>query len=376
MSQVTPAAEGPRYTVRIAGSADGGDRVPDLDPREAFERWMSRLRVDKREATISSYHYQVKLFIEWCEREGITEIGELTGWDLESYETERRGADVELITLNKELGTVKNFLEYAARIELVDDDLPEKVDPPDVEAQADVDETRLPTHRAKALLDYYDEHAYGSRAHALLALTWYTGARLNALRGLDVSHYDPDENLVEFIHQPERDLPLKNGYDGERAVGLPEPESENDVDVGAILDTYIAENRHEVYDEHGNPPLLASELGRPSQTAVRTWSYLATVPCLYMECPHGNDPETCDFLEYSTASKCPSSRSPHQVRTGSITWQLNRGVPIEVVAERVNTSVRVLKRHYDKPTRREALEERRRHHLDRLSFGDSGGERE
>lgn len=71
-------------------------------------------------------------------------------------------------------------------------------------------------------------------------------------------------------------------------------------------------------------------------------------------------------------SKYPSSRSPRQVRTGSITWQLNRGIPIEVVAERVNTSVRMLKRYYDQPTRLEELEERRREHVDELEFGNGG----
>jgi site-specific recombinase XerD len=354
------------YNVDLGASADGGDRVPDLSPREAFERWMSRLRVDKREATISSYHYRVKLFVEWCEREGIETIGEVTGWDIESYETERRGTDVEAVTLNKELGTVQNWLEYCARVELVDENLPAKVDPPDVGAQADIDETRLTTAAAEALFDYYEAEAYGTRDHTLLALAWYTGARLNALRGLSLQHYDRDEALVEFIHQPDRDLPLKNGYDGERAVGLPEA-------VVDVLDAYIAEHRHDVHDDRGDAPLLASQVGRASRNAVRSWCYLATVPCLHMACPHGNDPDTCEYLDYSKSSQCPSSRSPHQVRTGSITWQLNRGIPIEVVAERVNTSVRVLKRHYDKPTRREALEERRRHHLDQLSFGDSGG---
>jgi len=357
------------YTVRIAGTTDGGSRVPDLSPREAFERWMSKLRGDKREATISSYHYQVKLFIEWCEEQAIVEIGDLNGWNIDTYETHRRSQDVEPVTLNKELGTVKNFLDYCARIELVDENLPEKVDPPDVEVQDDVDETRLHATRAKALLDYYAENDYGSRDHALLSLLWFTGARLNAIRGLDLDHYDSSNELVEFLHHRERDLPLKNGPGGERAVGLPR-------EVCDVLDTYIAENRHEKFDEQGRPPLLTSEVGRPSRNSVRSWSYLATVPCLHTDCPHGNEPETCEFLDYTKASQCPSSRSPHQVRTGCITWMLNRGIPIEVVSDRVNTSVRVLKRHYDQPTRREELEERRRHHLDRLDFGDEGGDSE
>jgi hypothetical protein len=101
--------------------------------------------------------------------------------------------------------------------------------------------------------------------------------------------------------------------------------------------------------------------------------YLATQPCLHSDCPHGKERETCEWADYSLGSKCPSSRSPHQVRTGSITWQLHRGLPLKAVAERVNTSVRVLKKHYDHADRREELEERRREHVDRLAFGEGGG---
>lgn len=49
---------------------------------------------------------------------------------------------------------------------------------------------------------------------------------------------------------------------------------------------------------------------------------------------------------------------------------LNRGIPIERVSERVNTSVSVLRRHYDFPTKEEALD-RRREFVDRLSFDDT-----
>ncbi|WP_066417009.1 tyrosine-type recombinase/integrase [Halorubrum aethiopicum] len=355
------------YQIEIGGEADGGDRVPDLTPREAFERWMGRLRASKATSTVTSYHYQLKLFVEWCEEEGIATIGELTGWDIESYETERRNEGVELLSLNKEFRTLRLFLEYCARVELVDDDLPEKVDPPDVPRDAHVDETRLEHGRARMLLDYYDEHDYGSREHALLALAWYVGARLGGIRGLDLDDYDSDDAYLQFIHRPSEKTPLKNGRDGERAVGLPRH-------VCDTLDAYIAEHREEKYDDYGRRPLFTTLNGRMSQNSVRARMYLATQPCLHMECPHGNEREGCDYVDYTHGSKCPSSRSPHQVRTGSITWQLNRGVPIEVVAERVNTSVRVLKRHYDQPTKREELEERRREYVDRLGFGESGGE--
>jgi hypothetical protein len=104
--------------------------------------------------------------------------------------------------------------------------------------------------------------------------------------------------------------------------------------------------------------------------------YLATVPCLHSECPHGNDPETCEFLEYSKASQCPSSRSPHQVRTGAITWMRNRGVPVDVVAARANASVSMIEKHYDKPDYIEEMEKRRRPFLDKLDFDDNEGDSE
>jgi len=361
------------YRIQIAGTPDGGDRVPDLSPREASERWLNKLRVSKAESTVSSYHYRLQHFVRFCESEGVVTIDELTGWDIESYETHRREQGLSPLSLNKELGTLKNFLEYCARVELCDESLPEKVDPPDVPRDDHVDETRLHDDDAKALLQYYrnntDDRVRYSRDHALLALAWYTGARLGGLRSLDVDDYNADEEYVQFTHNPDQETPLKNGRDGERIVGLPGH-------VCEILDGYIATERHEVFDDYGREPLLASQLGRVSKNGLRAWMYLATVPCLHGDCPHGNERPTCDFVDYSQASKCPSSRSPHQVRTGSITWQLNRGVPPQVVADRVNTSVRVIKRHYDQPTKLEEMRERRQDHLDSLDFDGEGGDGE
>lgn len=360
--------DAPSYEIEVAGSTDGGDRVPDLSPREALERWLNKLRVSKRESTVSAYHYRLKHFIEWCEDEPVETTEELTGWDVESYEAHRRQLGIEPITLSNELKTLRAFFEYCARVEIVDEDLPEKVDPPTLEKSDQVNDVRLSTERAKTLLDHYEtSDAYGTRAHVLLALEWYTGARLGALRGLDLEDYNPDEQYLEFRHRPRKDTPLKNGEDGERIVGLPGS-------VCDVVDTYLTKHRLEAFDDYGRKPLLTSQLGRPSTNAVRAWTYLATVPCLHSDFPHGEEPATCEYLDYSKASKCPSSRPPHAVRTGSITWQLNRGIPPERVSERVNTSVEVLLKHYDQPDRLEEMRERRQPYLDRLAFGGEEGD--
>lgn len=360
------------YTATIAPTGDGGGRVPDLSPSEAAARWLDHLRSRRAESTVSSYDYRLRQFIEWCEEESITAMSEVTGWELDEFERYRRGEGIETVSLKNELGTLKNFLEYCAQIEVVSEELPEKVNPPAVSAEDDVDDTKLATEDAKRLFEYYeqsDEDRY-SRAHALLTLAWFGGPpRLGAIRALDLSHYNSEEQYLRYHHRPADDTPLKKQREGERAVGLPE-------EACRVLDGYIKHNRVDVRDDVGRQPLLTSRRGRPSRNAVRGWMYLATVPCLHSACPHGNNPDTCEFLSYSAASKCPSSRSPHQVRTGAITWMRNQGVPAEVVAERANTSVSVIERHYDKPEHVEKMEKRRRPYLDDLRFVDNGGDDE
>lgn len=359
----------PSYEITIAGTTDGGgDRIPDLSPREARDRWLDKLRVSKAESTVSTYHYRLKHFVEWCETERIDSISDVTGWDLESFEAHRRRAGIKVISLNNELGTLEDFLEYCARIELIDESLSEKVNPPDVPPEAESDDTKLAAEDAKRLFTYYQNAPRDrySRDHALLTLAWFAGPPRNgAIRGLDLRDYHADDEYVEYHHRPGEETPLKNGYDGERAVALP-PEA------CAVLDAYIEANRVDIHDDYGRQPLLTSQRGRASTNGIRGWMYLATVPCLHSPCPHGNDPETCNYLKYTTASQCPSSRAPHQVRTGAMTWMRNQGIPAEVIAERANTSVSVIEKHYDKPEFVEEMEKRRRPYLDRLDFDKEG----
>jgi site-specific recombinase XerD len=336
---------------------------PTLSPREAVQRWLDRQRVDKRAATVSAYWYRLKHFIEWTEAEEIDSVAELTGWTLDSYETYRRGAGLEAITLNNELGTLQQFLEYCARVELVDEDLPEKVDVPVVPAQDQVSETRLDETSAERLLTHYRTGGEGAnrRGHAFIELAWYTGARVGALRGLDVDDVDTDRGYIRFRHRPESDTPLKNGQNGERTVTVP-PEAT------AVVERYL-EDRHDVVDDFGRHPLFTTVQGRAATTTLREDCYFGTVPCRYRDCPHGTHPQECEWYRHRSASGCPSSRSPHQIRTGSITWHRTREVPVEIVSERADASPEVIRRHYDQPDSNERIE-RQAPYLSNLRFSD------
>ncbi|ARS89652.1 tyrosine-type recombinase/integrase [Natrarchaeobaculum aegyptiacum] len=335
----------------------------DLTPREAVRRYIDGRRTELTEETASSYYYRLKLFVEWCERNAIDRVSELDGWLLDQYESHRSGVGVAPTTLNNEMDTLQSFVEYLERIEAVDDGLGERVNVPDVRREDRSRETKLDTERAVALIRHYrsTDVLRGTLRHALLETAWHTGARLGGLRSVDLRDFDRGDQTIEFVHRPESGTPLKNKREGERIVGLNEA-------VCETISTYIQNHRFDVHDDHGRQPLFTSREGRPNPNTVRVWMYRATFPCVRTECPHGHDPDGCDYRNHSKASQCPSSRAPHHVRTGSITWHRDRGVPREVTADRVNATQDVIDEYYDKATKRERMESRRRPHLDKLDI--------
>lgn len=337
---------------------------PDLSPREAVEMYLDKRRTDATDWTIQTYHYRLKQFVEWCEREDVEEIGDLDGWAIERFETHRR-ADLSPVSLKGQMMALKQLLDYCENIAAVDDGLADAVDPPNLSHGQESDDTKLATDDALALLQWYRDSTanYGTVEHACLELLWHVGFRLSALRALDLQDYHPDERYLEIRHRPP-ETPLKNKEASERAVALTET-------VADVLDYYVQRERWDKRDEQGRQPLVSCRQGRPTSTTVRSWVYQATQPCLHSPCPHGHERPTCDYVSRDGASKCPSSRSPHQIRTGSITWQLNRGLPVDVVSERADVTPRVLREHYDKALQREEMEERRREYADDLDIEEN-----
>lgn len=113
-------------------------------------------------------------------------------------------------------------------------------------------------------------------------------------------------------------------------------------------------------EDSGREPLLTSKQGRLSPSTTTRILYKYTRPCVYTnECPHNRDIDTCGATGHDTASKCPSSTSPHAARRGAITSWLNDDVPEKVVSDRANVSPDVLEKHYDQRDEQEKMEQRR-----------------
>lgn len=345
------------------------DRVPEeLSVRDAAEMFITRARREFTDATVTAYRLDLRQFVQWCEREGIDQISELVGYDFERYEAER-ATELASTSLENQMGLLKRFIEFCEDIGAVDDDLHETVHVPKAPPSEQSRDERLAVDDAIALLSHFRDHdeRYGTKWHALLEVLWHTGCRLGGLRALDLTDYDREFRVLEFRHRPNQATPLKNKLNGERDVGILE-------EVGAVLDAYIEEHRFDRHDDEGRAPLFTtrSTQGRLSKNAVRGWCYQATQPCWYQPdpCPHDKQRRSCSWTALDQSSKCPSVRSPHAVRTGAITFHQNRGFDPKDTAERVNASLSTIEKHYDKASRREEMETRRRPQLDLLSLDE------
>lgn len=360
-----------------------GEMVP-MVPREGFELWMQRQEMDKAKSTVQSYGYRVEPFIDWLEEHEIENLNDLNGRHLLRYDSQRRSdGDIQKNTLSNQLGTIRKFLEFCIKANAVKPQVASQVDIPNLSKDERINREKLPTVRAKDILEHLDTYQYASRDHVVAALLWETGARLGAIRALDLEdvylteddldrlRYQDDLDIEEsvldeiladielpfiyFRHRPETDTPLKKKGAGERPINISD-------ELGGIIRAYINVNRPEHSDEYGRQALLTSDKAekRLSLSGIRIRTYALTQPCeIGLECPHDRDPEDCKARVHGQESKCPSARSPHKWRTGSITWHRDRGWPPEEIAVKMATSVELVNSVYDQPEKLKRMSNRR-----------------
>ncbi|QSG11308.1 XerD/XerC family integrase [Halapricum desulfuricans] len=351
-----------------------------IAPDEAVDMWLDHQRSTRADSTIQSYGYRLAPFVDWCEEEGIEDLAKLSSRDVFRFESDRRADDLTIATLNNQIGTLKQFLSFAARIEAVDDDLPQKIEvPTSEEFNAFVSEEKLSTSRAEQIREDLDRYARASRRQAMFELLWHTGCRVGGLRSLDLADcYFDSEDLERLRHQPDVDAavldsveppflyfrhrpdaavptPLKNHERSERPVALAD-------DVAARVQEYIDVQRVDRPDGDDRRPLFTTESGehgRVSTSSVRREVYIMTQPCRYGDCPHNREPETCEATAHSYEARCPSSRSPHPIRSGAITRMRDNGWPPEAVGERVDATPETIRLHYDMPDQIRRMQSRR-----------------
>jgi len=281
-------------------------------------------------------------------------MSDLSGMDLHEFRVHRREDDnLKAITLQGQLSTLRQFLRVAASVEAVPENLHEKILLPTVPKADQANEEMLETAQAQAALEYLAQYKYASRVHVELLILWRTSMRRGGLRALDLGDFDPDEPALQVRHRPESDTPLKNGEWSDRDVYLLDR-------VAEVIQDYIDGPRADTVDDHNRAPLLSTKYGRVAVGTIKQDMYRVTRPCMYgVECPHDRDPDECNAANPRQASKCPSSRSPHAIRTGSVTAHLDSGTPKPFLGDRVDMTEDTMEQHYDQAGERERMLRRR-----------------
>jgi len=336
-----------------------------IEPHEAVEMFIDAMQDEHAEATRKTERTRLRAFVEFCDEEMIENLNELSGRDLYKFRIWRRDGHsddrgpVKAVTLKGELATLRRFLRFCANIDAVPIEMYEQVTLPTMKNGEDVSDSTLSPERAIEIISYLEHAQPASRDHISLVLLWETGARTGAIRGLDLDDLDLDGShprlsgpAVHFVHRPEQGTPLKNQEKGTRWNRISEK-------TARYIEDYIEYHRHEVTDDYGREPLITSEYGRQVGNTFRRTLYRVTRPCWRgEECPHDRDPDDCEATYLDKASKCPSARSPHDVRSGKVTYYRREDVPRQVVEDRLNASQDILDRHYDRRTDREQAEQR------------------
>lgn len=327
----------------------------DTSPETALERYLSDREDEVQQATIQAHKYRLSHFLRWSEQEGIDNLNNLNGRNLQDFRYWRKqDGGLNNVTLHTQMTTFRVFIKWCEDFQAVVPGLHEKIRVPNLDEDEDVSDQKIKPERTLKILEYLEKFHYASRDHAMLRILFRTGVRTGGLRTLNLTDYYPQDQYIEVKHRPEKDTPLKNGEKGERPIYL-------NAMTCQTLDDYIEKSRIEVEDDYGYKPLLTTNHGRLSPNTIRQRLYKITQPCVYTgECPHDETPATCDAHQsVDAASQCPSAEPPHSVRKASITYWRQRDTPAQQVGERADVNADIIEKHYDKRTDQGKMEQRK-----------------
>jgi len=86
--------------------------------------------------------------------------------------------------------------------------------------------------------------------------------------------------------------------------------------VVEVIEDYRRVNRPDASDDQGRRPLIATNRGRMSISAMRDTVYRLTRPCEYGDCPHDRDPDACEAMKTGRVELPVESRASRRPRGG------------------------------------------------------------
>jgi len=280
-----------------------------LSPRQARREFLNSKKGSIKESSRRAYKYPTKSFVEFCEEHGIETTGEVDGYVLTSWK-ERRRQEIKPITLHNNVKHLRVFLKWAARSELMERHIYEKLAVPDVPDDEVRSHAMLDLEQAEATLRYLKTYEYATRKHAMFYTLWHTGCRVSGAISLDVEDVvnQSGDYIITFRNRRSTGTALKNGNNGERNVSITDS-------LWNVLQDYLeGPHRNQVEDEYGRKPLFTTPKNRISRgTAYKDYTAI-TRPCVVTSsCPHNRLIDDCEAAQRKEdATKC---MIPQKIRT-------------------------------------------------------------
>ena len=132
--------------------------------------YINERQAEVSEKTLHNHKYRLDTFLEFCEERGLDDLVDLTGRDLHRYRNWRLDQGIAKVTLRGNLATLRVFLEFAARIDVVSNGMRERVVLPEVSPGEAARDVKLDEERAEAIIDYLDRFHCASRAHIIAVI--------------------------------------------------------------------------------------------------------------------------------------------------------------------------------------------------------------
>lgn len=359
-------------TINSLVTALSSQDLEPLSPEDAVEMYIRSREDEVAPSTLKTHRSRLSFFLTWCAENDIDEMNDLTGRDLQRYKNWRK-ENLSPSTLESNMRTVRLFLTKCVKFDAVQPHLPQKVDVPNVTGERASRDDIIPAETAAKILRHLDKFEYARTEHVVWLLLVEAGLRTCTLHGLDIGDFTAtkDGGELRVRHRPASGTRLKNGENSERVIHI-------STHVTERIEDYLSEHRPNVKDDFGRSPLLASEHGRLSKSTIRKYVYKWTRPCVVNgECPAGipeAEFESCEARRTSTdAYRCPSSKSPHAIRRGYLTSELDAGIPKAVLADRCDVTPDVIDEYYDKRSPEERMRLRKEIRESVYGDGDAGG---
>jgi len=125
-------------------------------PERAKEMYLNARKHEVSQSTFDGYHYRLKHFIRWCDKEGIDNMNDLTGRNLQEFRTWRRDdGELKPVTLEGNPDALRVFIRWCKSYNTVPEGLHDKQS-----AGAVQDNSRRPVGLVEGVSSFWRRHDY------------------------------------------------------------------------------------------------------------------------------------------------------------------------------------------------------------------------